>query len=57
MLLPKMKPGERVLLEVACVEDAEGRLSLMVDVIEKRPGRLKPVSKRRKPLTQRASVG
>jgi hypothetical protein len=54
MLLPKMKPGERVLVEVSCVQDGEGRVSLMVDVIERREAKPSKLHRGRvKPLTVR----
>jgi hypothetical protein len=36
MISPKMNPGDRVLVEYRCVQDGEGRLSIMAEVIERR---------------------
>jgi hypothetical protein len=48
MLSPKMKPGDRVIVEYRCIEDSEGRLSISADVIEDRTTKPKPLHRGRK---------
>lgn len=56
-MFQKLKPGERAIIEVACIKDEEGRITMRIDLVEKRDAKPKPLNRRKKPLTTARAVG